>query len=89
LTSNEIFSLWGYNCCFFLNFVPLHIESPYNFGGKKPSAEDNWACRKMLTIANEKISFEVKFVQRCVYIKYVIGWENLLKAVVMNEVYSN
>jgi hypothetical protein len=24
---------WGYNCCFFLNFVPLHIESPYNFGG--------------------------------------------------------
>jgi hypothetical protein len=29
----------GYNCCFFLNFVPLHIESPYNFGGKKPSAE--------------------------------------------------
>jgi hypothetical protein len=22
----------GYNCCFFLNFVPLHIESPYNFG---------------------------------------------------------
>jgi hypothetical protein len=28
-----------YNCCFFLNFVPLHIESPYNFGGKKPSAE--------------------------------------------------
>jgi hypothetical protein len=23
----------GYNCCFFLNFVPLHIESPYNFGG--------------------------------------------------------
>ena len=23
----------GYNCCFFLNFVPLHIESPYNLGG--------------------------------------------------------
>ena len=23
----------GYNCCFFLNFVPLHIESSYNFGG--------------------------------------------------------
>ena len=23
----------GYNCCFFLNFVPLHIKSPYNFGG--------------------------------------------------------
>jgi hypothetical protein len=21
---------WGYNCCFFLIFVPLHIESPYN-----------------------------------------------------------
>ena len=34
----------GYNCCFFLNFVPLHIESPYNFGGKKPSAEGKWAC---------------------------------------------
>ena len=34
----------GYNCCFFLNFVPLHIESPYNFGGKKPSAESKWAC---------------------------------------------
>jgi heterodisulfide reductase subunit C len=33
-----------YNCCFFLNFVPLHIESPYNFGGKKPSAEGKWAC---------------------------------------------
>ena len=26
----------GYNCCFFLNFVPLHIESPYNFGGTGP-----------------------------------------------------
>jgi hypothetical protein len=25
-----------YNCCFFLNFVPLHIESPYNFGGTGP-----------------------------------------------------
>ena len=23
----------GYNCYFFLSFVPLHIESPYNFGG--------------------------------------------------------
>ena len=41
----------GYNCCFFLNFVPLHIESPYNFGGtgpilevKKTSAEGKWAC---------------------------------------------
>jgi hypothetical protein len=40
-----------YNCCFFLNFVPLHIESPYNFGGtgpilgvKKTSAEGKWAC---------------------------------------------
>ena len=27
---------WGYNCCFFLNFVPLHIESPYNCGGTGP-----------------------------------------------------
>ena len=26
----------GYNCFFFLNFVPLHIESPYNFGGTGP-----------------------------------------------------
>ena len=26
----------GYNCCFFLNFVPLHIESHYNFGGTGP-----------------------------------------------------
>ena len=26
----------GYNCCFFINFVPLHIESPYNFGGTGP-----------------------------------------------------
>jgi hypothetical protein len=26
----------GYNCYFFLNFVPLHIESPYNFGGTGP-----------------------------------------------------
>jgi hypothetical protein len=34
----------GYNCCFFLNFVPLHIESPYIFGGKKHSAEGKWAC---------------------------------------------
>jgi hypothetical protein len=34
----------GYNCCFFLNFVPLHIKSPYNFGGKKLSAEGKWAC---------------------------------------------
>jgi hypothetical protein len=25
-----------YNCCFFLNFVPLHIESPYNFGVTGP-----------------------------------------------------
>jgi hypothetical protein len=35
--------MW-YNCCFFLNFVPLHIESPYHFGGKKPSAEGKWVC---------------------------------------------
>jgi hypothetical protein len=30
---------WGYNgvqLLFFLNFVPLHIESPYNFGGTGP-----------------------------------------------------
>jgi hypothetical protein len=26
----------GYNCCFFLNFVPLHIESPYTFRGTGP-----------------------------------------------------
>ena len=26
----------GYNCCFILNFVLLHIESPYNFGGTGP-----------------------------------------------------
>ena len=26
----------GYNCCFFLIFVLLHIESPYNFGGTGP-----------------------------------------------------
>jgi hypothetical protein len=26
----------GYNCCFFLDFIPLHIESPYNFGGTGP-----------------------------------------------------
>jgi hypothetical protein len=26
----------GYNCYFFLSFVPLHIESPYNFGGAGP-----------------------------------------------------
>jgi hypothetical protein len=26
----------GYNCCVFLNFVPLHIESPFNFGGTGP-----------------------------------------------------
>ena len=26
----------GYNCCFFLNFVPLHIENPYNFGSTGP-----------------------------------------------------
>jgi hypothetical protein len=25
-----------YNCCFVLNFVPLHIESPFNFGGTGP-----------------------------------------------------
>ena len=36
-------TMW-YNCCFFLNFVPLHIESPYHFGGKKPSAEGKWVC---------------------------------------------
>ena len=29
----------GYKCCFFLNFVPLHIESPYNFGGTGPILE--------------------------------------------------
>jgi hypothetical protein len=38
----------GYNSCFFLNFVPLHIESPYNFGGKKPSAEGKWAAMYVL-----------------------------------------
>ena len=26
----------GYNCCFFVNFVPLHIESPYDFGSTGP-----------------------------------------------------
>jgi hypothetical protein len=26
----------GYICCFFLNFVPLHIETPYNIGGTGP-----------------------------------------------------
>ena len=36
-----------------------------------------------------KLSGHPDFNSRCVYIKYVIGWENLLKAVVMNEVYSN
>ena len=40
----------GYNCCFFLNFVPLHIATPYNCGGtgpilgvRKTSAEGKWA----------------------------------------------
>jgi hypothetical protein len=33
-----------------------------------------------------KLSGHPDFNSRCVYIKYVIGWENLLKAVVMNEV---
>ena len=36
-----------------------------------------------------KLSGHPDFNSRCVYRKYVIGWENLLKAVVMNEVYSN
>ena len=47
----QIVGTMGYNCCFFLNFVPLHIESSYNFGdtgpilgGKNPSAESKWAC---------------------------------------------
>ena len=42
---------WGTIAVFFLNCVPLHIESPYNFGGtgpilevKKTSAEGKWAC---------------------------------------------
>jgi hypothetical protein len=34
--SFETVGTMGYNCCFFLNFVPLHIESPYNFGGTGP-----------------------------------------------------
>ena len=53
----------GYNCCFFLNFVPLHIESPYNFGGKKPSAEGKWACCNF--IANK--------IFRSCYIKILNG----------------
>ena len=36
-----------------------------------------------------KLSGHSDFNSRCVYRKYVIGWENLLKVVVMNEVYSN
>ena len=35
------------------------------------------------------IGYSRHFNSRCVYRKYVVGWENLLKAVVMNEVYSN
>jgi hypothetical protein len=27
---------WGTIAVFFLNCVPLHIESPYNFGGTGP-----------------------------------------------------
>ena len=63
------FETGGYNCCFFLNFVPLHIESPYNFGGghrtyfggKKPSAEGKWACWKYcveFSITNFSYSFK-------------------------------
>jgi hypothetical protein len=36
-----------------------------------------------------KLSGHPDFNSRCVYRKFVIGWGNLLKAVVMNEVYSN
>ena len=49
----------GYNCCFFLNFVPLHIESPYNFGGKKPSAEGKWACWSKLNLLETNFVFRI------------------------------
>jgi len=35
------------------------------------------------------IGYSRHFNSQCVYRKSVVGWENLLKAVVMNEVYSN
>jgi hypothetical protein len=45
---------WDTIAVFFLNFVPLHIESPYNFGGKKPSAESKWACWIVSELFEEK-----------------------------------
>ena len=38
------FETGGTIAVFSLTLYPLHIESPYNFGGKKPSAEGKWAC---------------------------------------------
>jgi hypothetical protein len=57
---------WGYNCCFFLNFVPLHIESPYNFGGtgpilgvKKPLQRVNGHAELDTTKSVENILFSI------------------------------
>ena len=51
---------WGTIAVFFLNCVPLHIESPYNFGGKKPSAEGKWACWYAVDRRFEPLSDQTK-----------------------------
>ena len=44
-----------------------------------------YICTKLTS--NEIFSLAVN--SQCVYREFVVGWENLFKAVVMNEVYSN
>ena len=44
----------GYNCCFFLNFVPLHLESPYNYGGTGPICKLQKGCTR-LAAASDKV----------------------------------
>jgi hypothetical protein len=46
--------------------VPLHIESPYNFGGKKPSADGKWACcvvLKMWKIYKKNFCFQRLYIR--------------------------
>ena len=79
-------------CLTFVNYIHLYLAILYS------DMELRWKARN---IDNKHTLYELDlkwdlfigysrhFSSRCVNRKSVVGWENLLKAVVMNEVYSN
>jgi hypothetical protein len=75
----------GYHCCFFLNFVPLHIESPYNFGGKKPSVEGKWACWQGYDKIKNKKYHTVGTFPKSTGIRKIIETET--KSILLTQIY--